>query len=132
MDAILRLHILPAIGYMKIDGVKSYHLQRFPNMQASKSNSQLQKIRGVINQIFQRTELDYIINHSPARKLFLLKDTERPRRSLTEVERLALYKATEYDGTFLRLNQQKPRVVLGMYHPARFFAAIERALAASL
>nr|WP_297284239.1 site-specific integrase [uncultured Agathobaculum sp.] len=89
-------HILPAIGCMKIDSVKSYHLQQFLNTQAGKSNSQLQKIRGVINQMFLRAELDRVINHTPARKLFLPKGTEKPRRSITEAERAALYKAIEF------------------------------------
>ncbi|MGO5027418.1 hypothetical protein [Candidatus Agathobaculum pullicola] len=95
IDAILRLPILLAIGHMKIDSVKSYHLQYFLNTQAGKSNSQLQKIRGVITQIFERTELDRINNHTPARKLFLPKGTEKTARSIKEVERLALYKAIE-------------------------------------
>ena len=81
---------------MKIDSVKSYHLQQFLNTQAGKSNSQLQKIRGVINQMFLRAELDRVINHTPARQLFLPKGTEKPRRSITEVERAALYKAIEF------------------------------------
>lgn len=96
IDAILHLHILPAIGYMKIDSVRSYHLQQFLNTQVGKSNSQLQKIRGVINQMFLRAELDRVINHTPARQLFLPKGTEKPRRSITEVERAALYKAIEF------------------------------------
>lgn len=95
LEAILRLHILPAIGHYPIGAVKSYHLQEFLNSQAGKSTSQLQKIRGAINQMFQRAELDRIISYTPARKLCLPKGKENPRRSLTNSERDALYSAIE-------------------------------------
>ena len=46
--------------------------------------------------MFLRAELDRVISYTPARKLFLPKGTEKPRRSITEVKRAALYKAIEF------------------------------------
>ncbi len=90
-DAILRLHILPALGYMALEDVRGYHLQDFLNTQAGKSKSQLDKIRGTLVQMFERAEIDRLIEYSPARKLLLPESTEKQLRHLTEPERQALY-----------------------------------------
>lgn len=92
IDSLLRLHILPHIGSMKIGSVQSYHLQQLMNQQAGKSNSQIQKIRSILTQMFQRAELDRVISYTPASKLYAPKGQEKQRRHLTDDERAALYR----------------------------------------
>lgn len=95
IDALLRLHILPVIGYLKMGNVRSYHLQDLMNRQAGKSNSQIQKIRSILSQMFQRAELDHIITFSPAGKLYSPNGTQKERRHLTDDERAGLYQAIQ-------------------------------------
>ena len=94
-DSILRLHIVPAIGYMALGDVRGYHLQDFLNMQAGKSKSQLDKIRETLVQIFERAEIDRLIEYSPARKLILPDATQKERRHLSDEERAALFKVIQ-------------------------------------
>lgn len=90
-EAILRLHILPSIGHMALGDVRGYHLQDFLNTQAGKSKSQVVKIRGTLVQMFERAEIDRLIEYSPARKLVLPEATEKSRRHLSDEERAALF-----------------------------------------
>ena len=89
---------------MALGDVRGYHLQDFLNTQAGKSKSQVVKIRGTLVQMFERAEIDRLIEYSPARKLVLPEATEESRRHLSDEERAALFEVlrthqAQYMGT---------------------------------
>ena len=64
-DAIIRLYIVPEIGYLRLKDVRRTNLQEFLNG-LSCSKSQMTKIKGTINQMFSCAEEDRLIEYSPA------------------------------------------------------------------
>ena len=88
-------YIRPAIGHMKLKGVKDVHLQRILNSQAGRSASHVKKIRMVLQEMFKRARQSRLIPYDPEELLELPTVKQGRRRSITEEERAAILAVAE-------------------------------------
>lgn len=98
MESIIRNHIIPEIGLMKIRDVKPMHLTRLLNKHIGMSDSHMHKLILVIKQIFDSAEENDLIAKDPAKRI---KSPQKPQQStyrpITEAEReLTIRTAEKY------------------------------------
>lgn len=86
-DILLRKHICPVVGHMDLRQVKAFHLQEVLDRSPARSQSSMDKLMGTLRQIFERAEIDGLIEVSPARKLVRpVCSAAETRRALTSQE----------------------------------------------
>lgn len=108
-DILIRVHICPVIGHMDLRQIKPFHLQEVLDRSPARSESNMDKLMGTLRQIFERAEIDGLIDNSPARKLVRpLCDEPEPRRALTAQEIVTLLRTAETHrgGLWVRLMLQ--------------------------
>jgi len=93
--SIVRNHIIPAIGNMKLKDVRPIHCQRILNGQKGRSTSFLSKIRNTLHSMFQRAKKEGLISVNPADDLELPAGTSGSRRSICREERKAILSLAE-------------------------------------
>lgn len=101
-ESVLRCHIFPVIGHLRLDQVRRTECQMLLNGVAGKSRSLIQKVHQALCFIFDTAEAEDLIVKSPARKLVIPKGTKAEARSLTHKERYHL----------LRCYLKEPRFIL--------------------
>ena len=87
--------ILPKIGDMRMCDVRASHLQEILNCYAGGKLETVKKIRGAIKQLFSDAELEGIIDRNPAARLELPSLTEKTRRPLTLLEKIAVFEVAK-------------------------------------
>ncbi len=95
-ESILKLHINPAIGALKMTDIKRSHCALIMSRLSGQSKSLLLKVRMTLQQIFEAAIDDDVIVKNPARNLQLPDATEGKRRSLTESERKHVINTAEH------------------------------------
>lgn len=86
-SGLIRNHIVPAIGSLRLKDVKPIHCQRILNNQTATSKSHLTRLRYTIKQIFTVAHDQGLIPTNPAANLVLPKATEGSHRAITDEER---------------------------------------------
>ena len=86
-DIVTRLHIIPAIGNMRLASVTDTDLRAILNAQRGMSYAHVQKIRMVLKAIFTQAHASRHIMFNPAVNLDLPAVSKGSRRSLTSYER---------------------------------------------
>lgn len=86
----LDVHILPAIGKMRLKDVREAHLQKILNEERGMSFSHVSKLRMVMRAMFKRAYTTGIINRDPAAGLLLPANKKGTNRSITPQERAAI------------------------------------------
>lgn len=108
-ETLIRLHICPIIGHMDIKEVKPFHIQEVLDRSSTRSKSNMDKLMGTLRQMFERAEIDGMIEHSPARKMIrpMCEDVHR-RRALTrsEIQSLLATASHHRAGLWVRLMLQ--------------------------
>ena len=86
--SIIRKHIKPNIGAMKMKAVKPLHCQRILNkMSADKmATSTIELCAILLNEIFREAEDNYLVLKNPAHRLRVPEGTKCNSRALTEYE----------------------------------------------
>lgn len=108
-ETLIRLHTCPVIGHMDIKQVKAYHLQEVLDRTPSRSKSNMDKLMGALRQIFERAEIDGMIEASPARKMIRPTcDDPHARRALTKEEIISLLHTAKHHraGLWVRIMLQ--------------------------
>lgn len=85
--SVLKLHINPIIGTLKMSDIKRSHCAMIMSRLSGQSKSLALKVRMTLQQIFESAIDDDIVVKNPARNLQLPEVTEGKRRSLTDFER---------------------------------------------
>lgn len=100
--AKLEYDILPRIGIMRIRDVRPSTLQALLNKYEGRKTETVKKIRSALKQMFERAEIEGIIERTPAAHLELPQTVEKPRRPLTLFERAVVYYVAQYhkDGPY--------------------------------
>lgn len=104
-ELVLREHINPALGKLKLSAVKDTHLQNFLNSKSDYSHAYVQRMKQVIKAMFRRAYQSRLIDFDPSTGLELPALKKGQRRSLTEYEREIFQKVAGYhkDGTLFNL-----------------------------
>lgn len=98
MNSLIRNHIVPEIGPMRIRDVRPMHLTRLLNKHVDMSDSHMHKLIIVLKQIFDAAEENDLIGKDPAKRI---KPPQKPEkhtyRTITDQERdLTLRTAEKY------------------------------------
>lgn len=108
-ETLIRLHICPVIGYMDVKDVKPFHIQEVLERSPSRSKSNMDKLTGTLRQIFERAEINGMIERSPARSMIrpTCEDVHK-RRALTrsEIKSLLATAAHHRAGLWVRIMLQ--------------------------
>lgn len=91
-DIVTRLHIIPAIGNMRLASVTDTDLRAILNAQRGMSYAHVQKLRMVLKAIFTQAHASRHIMFNPAVNLDLPAVSKGSRRSLTPYEREVFFK----------------------------------------
>ena len=91
-DIVTRLHIIPAIGNMRLASVTDADLRAILNAQKGMSYGHAQKIRMVLKAMFTQAHASRLIMFNPTVKLDLPAVNKGSRRSLTPYEREVFFK----------------------------------------
>lgn len=108
-ETLIRLHICPIIGHMDIRDVKPFHLQDVLTQVDTRSKSSLDKIMGTLRQMFDRAEVDGLVDISPARKLIRPAcESPNKRRALSQSEIQSLLATAQHHrgGLWVRIMLQ--------------------------
>lgn len=108
-ETIIQRHICPVIGHMDIRSVKPFHLQTVLESSSAKSKSSMDKLMGTLRQMFERAEIDGMIESTPARKMIRPTCSEpQQRRSLTAEEIQSLLETAKHHraGLWVRIMLQ--------------------------
>jgi len=104
-ETLLRLHILPAIGKLKLQDVRPVDLQKILNAQRGKSKSHALHIKNTLTGMFREAYRNKLIPYDPAADLTVPDGlTESGHRALTDAEAELFLKACEgsrYGAAFL-------------------------------
>jgi integrase len=85
-ESIVRLHIKPEIGMLKLTDIKKIHLQKLFNAHKDKSFSHVSKIRSCLYEIFEAAVDEELIVKNPAKKLTLPNCTKGERIVFNDIE----------------------------------------------
>ena len=94
-DIVTRLHIIPAIGDMRLASVTDTDLRGILNSQKGMSYAHVQKIRMVLKAIFTQAHASRLIMFNPAVKLDLPAVEKGSRRSFTPYEKEIFFKVAK-------------------------------------
>jgi integrase len=94
--ARLNNFILPAIGGMRVQDVKSSNCQKILNGMSGYSHDRITKVRNCMKQLFERAVIDNLIKTSPVIGLQIPKSTDGTRRSISAFERKITLQVAEY------------------------------------
>ena len=94
-DIVTRLHIIPAIGNMRLASVTDTDLRSILNAQKGMSYAHAQKIRMVLKAMFTQAHASRLIMFNPAVKLDLPAVEKGSRRSFTPYEKEIFFKVAE-------------------------------------
>lgn len=83
----LDLHVIPAIGEMRLCDVKRIHLQKILNSRVGYSKSHITKVKQLLQQLFREAKSNQIIRDNPAEDLKIPQSSDGTHRPLTEKER---------------------------------------------
>lgn len=87
-QGIVKNHIVPALGHLRIQDVTESQLQRFLNEKAADlSASRVQKLKITLGQMFHKARKNHLISDDPAEDLTMPDCVAGGRRSLTDTER---------------------------------------------
>lgn len=93
--ANLKLHVLPAIGNLRLKDVKPVHLQKILNSRAGYSKSHILKVRQLLQQLFAEARNNKLILDNPAENLKMPKATDGTHRAITDKERKFILQLSE-------------------------------------
>lgn len=108
-ETLIRRHICPIIGHMDIREIKPFHIQEVLDRSPSRSKSNMDKLMGTLRQMFERAEVDGMIESSPARKMIRpAREDPHKRRALTrqEIQSLLATAAHHRAGLWVRIMLQ--------------------------
>ena len=94
-DIVTRLHIIPAIGNMRLASVTDTDLRGILNAQKGMSYAHAQKIRMVLKGMFTQAHASRMILFNPAVKLDLPAVEKGSRRSFTPYEKEIFFKVAK-------------------------------------
>ena len=94
-DIVTRLHIIPAIGNMRLASVTDTDLRGILNSQKGMSYAHVQKIRMVLKAMFTQAHASRLIMFNPAVKLDLPAVEKGSRRSFTPYEKEIFFKVAK-------------------------------------
>ena len=94
-DIVTRLHIIPAIGEMRLASVTDTDLRGILNSQKGMSYAHVQKIRMVLKAMFTQAHASRLIMFNPAVKLELPAVEKGSRRSFTPYEKEIFFKVAK-------------------------------------
>ena len=86
----IRLRIAPVIGFMDLRTVRPFHAQQVLDQSTAKSKSESDKLIGTMRQMFERAEINGLIERNPAKGLVPAPTEEGHRRALTAQEETTL------------------------------------------
>ncbi|MFA6851051.1 MAG: site-specific integrase, partial [Selenomonadaceae bacterium] len=97
LEGILKNHVYPTIGNLKVKDVKPIHLQKVINNMSGKSSSSIAKTKIVLNEIFRDAKNNNMILDNPAERIIEPKAADsKGRRALTAAERKLIEEVAEY------------------------------------
>lgn len=103
----LNNHILPEIGYYRLDQIRNIHLQKLLNERNHMSKSALSKIRALLKELFRSMMMQGLLNEDPSAFLTVPKSTaeEHPHKQLSVYEITMVMKTAENHrfGLFVKL-----------------------------
>lgn len=85
-ESIVRLHIKPEIGNLKLSDIKKIHLQKVLNSHENESFAHVSKIRSCLYEVFEMAVDEALIVKNPAKKLALPNCTKGERVTFNDVE----------------------------------------------
>ena len=94
-DIVTRLHIVPAIGEMRLASVTDTDLRGILNAQRGMSYAHAQKIRMILKMMFTQANVSRLIMFNPAVNLDLPAVEKGSRRSFTPYEKEIFFKVAE-------------------------------------
>lgn len=97
----MRHCIFEPIGVMQLKNVKPLHCQQVLNMQAGKSNRQIDGVYQMLNFIFRKAVENKLLLENPAENIAKPAGYTNGRRAITEQERKHLIKVAEHDDGFI-------------------------------
>lgn len=97
----MRHCIFEPIGAMQLKNVKPLHCQQVLNMQAGKSNRQIDGVYQMLNFIFRKAVENKLLFENPAEHIVKPSGYTNGRRVITEQERKHLLKVAEHDDGFV-------------------------------
>lgn len=104
----IRLRIAPVIGFMDLRAVRPFHAQQVLDQSPARSKSESDKLIGTMRQIFERAEINGLIERNPAKGLVPAPTKEGHRRALTADEQRTFMEAAKHHrgGLWARLMLQ--------------------------
>ena len=95
-ESLIRLHIVPYIGGMRLKDVRQIDLQQVLNNLSGASYSQLHKLHCVLRQIFHKAYRNSLIERDISEDLVLPKYRDGTHRTITAAERAAILNLAEH------------------------------------
>jgi len=104
-DSIVTLHIVPAIGNLRLHEVQKINLQKILNSRVGYSKSHIIKVKQTIQQIFKEAKAGKLISDNPAEYLTMPKSSDGNHRKLTDKERTFILELAEthYSGLWIKV-----------------------------
>ena len=84
---VIKNHILPYIGHMRLASVKPLHIQKIVNQLANGSKKMIDRVSQLTWGIFDAAEANCLIIENPAKRIRKPKGTKTGRRAITDLER---------------------------------------------
>ena len=91
-ESVLRLHIIPIIGHMKLNDVKNIHIQQCINALVDRPRTAV-KVKNTLKQLFDVALASDYVQKNPVINLEVPTHRTRRKRALTDIEKIALKRA---------------------------------------
>ena len=86
-SGVIRNHILPEIGHMRVSSVKPIHVQKMVNRLTGKSKKMIDRVSQLTWSMFDAAKANDLIYENPAEHIKKPKGTKYGRRAITDAER---------------------------------------------
>lgn len=84
---VIKNHIIPEIGHLKIASIKPIHVQKMTNKLNGMSNHLINRVIQLTWSIFDAAEANSLVLYNPAKRIKKPNGVKRERRAITEKER---------------------------------------------
>lgn len=101
--SVLKNHILPALGNMQLNNIRSIHIQNMLNSMTARSKKMLKRALNLTDRALEEARRNRLLLENPASDIAAPKGNEDSRRSITDYEREHILNVCQHHrgGTFI-------------------------------
>ena len=94
--SVMRVHILPFLGHLRLNSIKSIHIQKMINDLSGGSARMIKRTHNLTSRILKAAMKNNLILDNPAEDIVFPKGSESTHRAITDTERKYILKVAEY------------------------------------